>query len=450
MEFPFIDKRPGPEGTYPRNLYFSPESDTGEPVMKRTPCLTSKADILFAEGRGIIECRGDLYVVIREKVYKVNSAWSSTQIGSLPTSSGPVSMAKSGAYVLICDGANLYYYKRSDETWATTGQKAAFVTYQDGYFLAPYPNSDLFYMCTDPTSWSVLDEGQAGRRADYLRAMLSNEGQVASFGEDTLEWYYDSGNADFPWDRVIGATQEIGIGGAHTARILDKSIFFLDSQGRTCRTSGNDYGVVSTPELERRLKAFAWSSAIASAIYWNGQAWWVLTFPGSDNETWVYDASTGAIFQWSSGVDGRKHKAPFMCRFGSEIACLGYDTGKIYVLDEDAYTDDGDTVKLVRTMPPLYSGGKQIRHNMIELRMKTGVGAVDGSDPLAMLRFSDDHMKTWSNEMVSSLGVIGEGETLAYWDSLGISPHRIYEWSCTEAVPIEIYGAYFHGQVGRT
>ncbi len=55
----------------------------------------------------------------------------------------------------------------------------------------------------------------------------------------------------------------------------------------------------------------------------------------------------------------------------------------------------------------------------VEFTPGVGLQTGQGSDPQAMLRFSDDGGFTWSNEIWRSLGAVGEYLTRAVWRSLG-------------------------------
>lgn len=445
MEFPFLSNRPGPEGTFPINLYLVGDSESGEPCLRRTPGLILRRQLTGnqLETRGAIVWRGALYAVIGPSLYRIDPNWNATNLGMLATDTGPIMMAAGDTKLAIADGAAGRVFDRL--TGTMSGMSSfSFVTiaYMDGYWLASEGITDSWYLSAngDPTTWSPLDEGLAGMRADSIRQLVTNEGQLLALGEDTLEWYWNSGEADFPMTRVSGAGQEIGAAGKWTAATVDKSVFWLDNYGRVVRSTGNSYQVVSTPDLERRISGYDWPAAIGSSIYWQGAAWYVLTFP-TDDKTFVHDASTQSWFQLSSGLEGGRHRCPYFMRMGTKVAGIDRDNGKVYQLDKATYTEDGEAIRLERVTSPAFSESKHIRHDRLELRMKTGVGTDPTNEPVSILQFSDDHMETWSEEMAARIGKIGTRETRAFWDGLGIHQHLIYRWICTEAIPIEIFGA---------
>ncbi|MGE1135134.1 hypothetical protein, partial [Bacillus velezensis] len=81
-----------------------------------------------------------------------------------------------------------------------------------------------------------------------------------------------------------------------------------------------------------------------------------------------------------------------------------WQSGKLYVLDLNAYTDNGDPIVARRTG----SFVSARTYNMLQIDFETGVGLEDGSDPVALLEWSDNGGKTWSNAHPASIGQVGE------------------------------------------
>jgi len=70
-------------------------------------------------------------------------------------------------------------------------------------------------------------------------------------------------------------------------------------------------------------------------------------------------------------------------------------------------------------------------------------------DPQAMLDWSDDDGRTWSNEHWASMGPIGDYSRRAIWRRLGRSRNRIYRLSITDAVKRVVIGAHLDAEAGR-
>jgi len=124
-----------------------------------------------------------------------------------------------------------------------------------------------------------------------------------------------------------------------------------------------------------------------------------------------------------------------------------YANGKIYQLDMNTYTDDGNAITRIRRTQIINKERVNVIHNKIEVDFEHGVGLdvasdVDGYDPQATLKWSDDGGNTWSAGVSVSMGKYGEYETRAIWRRLGKSRNRIYELTIEEPVKVVITGSY--------
>jgi hypothetical protein len=82
-------------------------------------------------------------------------------------------------------------------------------------------------------------------------------------------------------------------------------------------------------------------------------------------------------------------------------------------------------------------------HNRLQIDMETGVGllAGQGANPVALLDWSDDGGKTWSNKHSASMGRMAEARTRVRWNRLGRARDRVYRLTITDPVPRVIIGA---------
>jgi hypothetical protein len=165
----------------------------------------------------------------------------------------------------------------------------------------------------------------------------------------------------------------------------------------------------------------------------------------------VYDVATGAWHERAAFADGdfNRHRADNQMFFNSTTVVGDYQNGKIYEFDLNVYADDGAPQKWLRSWRALPTGAnnlsRTIQHAM-QLDCETGVGLVtgQGSDPQAMLRWSDDGGHTWSNEHWKSMGAIGKFGKRTIWRRLGATMKirdRVYEVSGTDPVRIYVMGA---------
>src|SRR5690606_12487940 len=100
------------------------------------------------------------------------------------------------------------------------------VTYQDGYFIFIEPNSERFFISeSDGTSYDGEDSPDVF--PDFLVGAVSNHRDLWLFGQNTIEVWFNSGNATFPFERIEGAFIEVGCLSAFSIAKAMNSVFWL-------------------------------------------------------------------------------------------------------------------------------------------------------------------------------------------------------------------------------
>jgi hypothetical protein len=160
----------------------------------------------------------------------------------------------------------------------------------------------------------------------------------------------------------------------------------------------------------------------------------VLTFP-TGNATYVYDMVTKLWHQRSSFGIGRWRVAAHAF-FNERNYVLDYANGDIYELDLDTYLEDDATIRREAISQHLHSDGKSVFYPELQVFFEHGVGLTtgQGSDPQAMLQWSDDGGFTWSSEHWRSIGAIGEYRDRAVWRKMGRARDRVYKLAFTDPV----------------
>jgi hypothetical protein len=327
------------------------------------------------------------------------------------------------------------------------------LTYQDRYFIAAHKQQFIISDAGDGSSWDIANEGLPLGNSDELLASIANNRILWNFGRESTEPFSNQGDQDFPFQRIQGAFLEVGISGSSACCKLDNSVFFVDNYGRICRTTGYNYQVVSPLEISAQIAGYYREDCIALPIYWKGHAWAVFCFP-TQNKTWVYDAATETVFQWSSGLLGGRHTINCHAEWKGQHV-VGLTDGTICVLDIDTYTEKGESIRWQRTTPTIRYEGRMIQYDQFALDMKTGVGLISGhgpdsqEPPQVMLEVSDDDGKTWGTELWRGMGRIGEYTARVVWNKLGTTDVRCFRVTGTDPVLAEIYGADLECRIGK-
>ncbi|MBF0119977.1 MAG: hypothetical protein HQK79_14175 [Desulfobacterales bacterium] len=465
MQINFITNKPALDGSYNVNLYLISEAENGRPALRKTPGHTLKVtpdeDV---EVRGMVVMGEYLYAVCGNTFYKIDLTFTATSLGTLNSSTGKVWIVASDTSIMIVDNGGDGYYYNSGVASLTQITDADFpsnvnsVTFQDGYFIVTKTDTNDFYISAidNPASWAVADTDEVEGDYSYLKGVISVNRRLLFLAEKSMQWYYNSGNADFPFEPIGGSYQDLGIFAPNSPALLDSSVYFLDSKKRVVRTAEFSYQVISTEQINKKISSYAHpETAIGYGLHWQGHIWYVIVFP-DDDITWVYDVTTENWHQWASGVDEGRHRSNCYVFWQEQNKHLigDYANGNICELD-NSYTDNGSSILWQRTSGSIYQDNKRIVFNYFQADVKTGTGLISGhgidnlEPPYCILQWSDDDGRTWSNEHWGSYGKIGEYKTRVKFNRLGVSRRRIFRLKGTEDTEFEIYGAFLEAQMGR-
>lgn len=411
---------------------------------------------IYGAVRCMAEFSGKLYAVVDNKFYYVDGGFIFNEIGTIGSGTTPVQMEFNGVEIMLVDGSAGYIYNVTTSTFSqitdpdfpTPGS----LTYQDGYFIVTKKDSGQFYISglIDGLNWDALDFASAESKPDDAVAIISDHRELWILGEKTTEVYYNSGNADFPFERISGSTQEIGCGAKYSVAKGDNTLFWLDNRGFVVRASGYSQQIVSTRNIEYQWSKYSRTDDAIGIVYnYQGHIWYQITFPSAD-KTWVYDVATNQWHERTSYLDtggyGRHRMMSHAKAYGRHLAG-DYLNGCLYEIDIDTFTDNGKSVVRERTCPVISSENARIFFPELQIDFEPGVGT-GTTDPQAVLDWSDDGGMTWSNELWRSIGKAGEYYMRAVWHNLGSSRNRVFRVRISDPVKVVITGAYLRIEKG--
>lgn len=428
--------------------------------LNRAPGLRLLATIGTGPIRGMWSYGGLCYVVSGNSLYSLNSAYTSTLLGTV-AGSGQVSMADNGVQLFIAANGPSYIYDNVALTFVQITDPdfpgAVQVGYLDELFVFTEPVSQKVWVTAilDGTDINGLDYSVVNGAPDSIVSMIIDHREVWLLGDTSGEVWYNTGSVNAPLDRIQGAFNEIGCAATFSVAKMDNSIFWLgaDARGKgiVYRANGYTGTRISTHAVEWQIQQYPTiSDAVAYTYQQDGHAFYVLTFPAA-NTTWVYDASTQLWHEragFSAGAFTR-HRGDCQVAFNGETIIGDFENGNLYAFDLNVFADNGSTQRWMRSWRALPTGAntlKRTSHHALQLDCESGVGlnSGQGSDPQVMLRWSDDGGHTWSNEHWKSMGALGNYGTRVIWRRLGMTTKlrdRIYEISGTDPVKISINGA---------
>lgn len=330
------------------------------------------------------------------------------------------------------------------------------IAFIEGWLIFQQPGTRTFYT-TGPVTYSMLFPGAffalKDSSTDNLITIYENNRELWLIGERTSEVWYNAGGQNFAFSRIPGVGPQIGCSAVNSITRLGPVLIWLaqNEQGENLVVVTNQYSWerVSNHGFEHQISQYpVISDAIGYAYEEEGHLFYMLTFPTAD-VTWCYDASTE---QWHKRLSwnqsqGQYHRHLSNCFMNlSDVRIVGdYQNGLLYQMSRSFYTDNGAILRALRRTPHLWQKANRQRIFFAQLQVEftPGVGLTSGqgSNPQAMLRFSDDGGFTWSDEMWVTIGAIGETRNRAIWYLLGESRDRIWEVSVTDPVNRDVIGA---------
>jgi hypothetical protein len=328
------------------------------------------------------------------------------------------------------------------------------VTYQDGYFIFGENNDEgVWFMSNllDGFNYDALDFASAEAAPDSLVMGISNHRELWLFGSRSVEVWWNTGNADFAFERINGAFIERGCGAPESVTRLDNQVYWVGDNAVIYR-AGRDYDPqrISTHAIERLISGMDdFSDAYGMTYTYNGHQFYLLTFPSIDR-TFVFDASTGLWHErgdWDSAAGRfKRYPAAVMYQDGSTIYAGDWDTGALYTVDGASNYYGSALIRYMMAFPPLATGQDEtisILRLLIDFQAGQGVTVGQGIDPQAMLRWSNDGGFTWSNEHWADMGRKGEYGLFTSWRRLGrVQKGRVFECSVSDPVRPTVMGAY--------
>lgn len=417
-----------------------------------TPGLKRWATIGTGKIRGAHDMGKFLYVVSGTEVYKVDSGKNAVLIGEIPGSSR-LQMEDNGTQVAVLAGPETtdgWVITETDVNQITDpdfpgGSSLAFL---DQFMIVTTPDSGQFVISAlaDVTNYDALDFATAEADPDLLLRVFVDHREAWMMGERSTEIWVNTGDSPFPLERQSGSYLERGIIGVESAAKLDNTVYWLGDDRIIYRADAYIPTRISTHAIERILSDQQDLSDVQGFVYTqDGHPFYVLKKPGVF--TFVYDVATKLWHERLSTINDVLQLdwrvSHYVRAFNKNLVSDDL-TSHLYELDLDTFTEDGATIRRSATAPNLWARTNRAKMNSLIVDFDPGVGLTtgQGSDPQAMLDWSDNGGLSYSSEHWRSIGKIGEYERRAKWNRLGQFRQRVLRVSISDPVKTVILGAY--------
>jgi hypothetical protein len=412
--------RSGPWGGSRLINAFSEQSDGDKAELysiQAIPGLTLFSDINSLPVRGAHRMGTTLYAVVGTGLYSIAADGTETLLATVP-GTNPVRMADNGTELAIQDGGTTgYVYSGGTLTTPANLPSVSDVCFIDSYFVWTIANSDQFIISgiNDGLSYDPLDVATEEGSPDILTGIVNDHRELLLFGgltsstPSTAIWV-DTGATDFPFERQGNAFLERGCIDRDSIVKLDNGTWFVGDDRIVYRLNGYTPERMSTHAVEKDLAKAAWFRAFTYSQ--EGHKFYILN---TDLGTWACDVANSNAWaeRQSFGLD--------YYRCGCAIVAYGKtyfgdnQTGKFYEPDLDVNDENGSPMPVTIELPPLGDGVNRKTLYALQFFMETGVGDLTTTDPQAILTYSKNGGRSWSNEMWRTLGAQGEYSTRAVW-----------------------------------
>ncbi|MEL6364299.1 MAG: hypothetical protein AAFR11_05615 [Pseudomonadota bacterium] len=342
-----------------------------------------------------------------------NTLGSPATLGSLGGTTGEVDFAASFTEVVVCGSGHATAFAAGPTATAVTlpsgvPQAAAEINQRHLYVQAG--TSVIWYSdVADATTIGGSSFFTVEQEPQDVTTLLEYNGVVYAFGVTKITPYVATTSVTTPFVARQGAEIRMGIIGRSAKTIINDDIFFVRTDGAVCRMRAGGYPeVVSTEAIQRLISSDADSDDVVLSGFSFGQRT-VLQVHIPNTGDYFYDASLG-LWHRRKALTSEFWRYRFYTQFDGLVYCQNAVdlTPHLGYLSNETFTDRGDTLRREATAIVPIMDDEAV--DMLVLEGQSGVGlpgAVQGSEPLAMLRVARDG-RTFEDELTTSLGLTGE------------------------------------------
>lgn len=419
-------------------------------------------------GRGLFRASNNtLYAVVGNGIYSISPTWVWTAMGTLTVPlNTPVSMADNSLTLVTVDGTDAgYTVDLKTGVFGTIADPNFFgadrVDFIDTFLIFNKPATGIFYSSLAlSTTFDPLYFATKIGYPDPLVSVIVVHREIGLIGRDTTEVWVDSGAATFPFEIMTGSFIQQGCCAKYSVAAIGDSAFWLAQdklgQGVVMRGAGYQAKPISTHAIAYAIAGYARTSTIADAIGWTYQQeqhqYYVLTFPTADH-TWVFDIATEQWHEWVwTDGNGNEHRHRGMAQAFcyNENVVMDWETGQIYALDLNVYTDNGAPIVRRRGFPHGISEGNRVIYRVFMADMEAGNAPGTSDDmpgPQVFLRWSDTKGASWGNPIGNGLGTAGDYINSIQYTRLGMARDRVFELFWSSPVRTALNGAFIDAKV---
>jgi hypothetical protein len=439
--------------------------------------LTTSAGIQSSAPWSDYALNGTVYTIPNDPtagqstVYQLGTGNSPFTVGMtaivISGTSYPVVSVISGTQLVITGVLNMagVPFAANSNVTASSG------TFLDGYFIVSQPNSKLLNLSAldDGTTWSGLDVATKEGYPDNIASLKADHEQLWILGDEvSTEVWQDTGNANFPLQRIPGAFVQWGCAAPFSLVRLGAAVAWLgldQERGGVVAYMAQGYAPmrVSNHAVEAKWGTYTTvNDAVGYTYIEDGHEIWVLNFPTA-NATWSYDATESALAGmqlwhergWWNGSSIDRQRG--VCHAYVPLAGLAtvqlehyvgdWQNGNVYVSSVEIFNDNGVPIHRIRTCPHIANEDLRQFFSLFQLMAQVNDGGV--LNPI--LDYSVDYGQNFVNPQTRTSdqpGVTDQYQTRLLWRRLGDSRDRVFRVTITDSADFALVDGYYYSTPG--
>lgn len=413
-------------------------------------------------GRNTFVNGEDLYVVVGNKVYLLDTAFSVTPLGTLNTFTGHVGIAANQRQptpqIIFVDGVNGWIWDGTAFTMITDSNflpNPIDVTYQNSYFAVVSGASDAWQLSdiNNGLVWPPVNVLSIQRQADICAGAATLNGILFIMGQKHIEPYNFVGGASPPY--AIDNSFSPNVGLASTGSLIESGtvddsgngcIFFLsntrDGKPALMKITGTSLVPVKNEALNTVLQSYpSLSDFHGDSFSESGHAFYQISSI-SNNKTWVYDDDTGNVYEREM-LDGGRYLGEGHAYFNSNNYWLDYTNGNIYQQSSSVFSNNGENIRCKRTSPVLIEPDyKRVLRGRLKIDASPAEGSLTGTDtfPFVTLSLSNDGGATYILRETAQLAPLGVYLWRTIFRRLAVGMYTVMTLECVNDVDFNLFG----------
>lgn len=421
--------------------------------------ITQFADTNLGVCRGAWVMSDVPYFVVGTSLVSLSSTGAVTNHGTIP-GSVRVSMADNGSsLVVVAPGGNAYVFDNVSSTLTQITdpdfQTSDTVTFYRGFFVFTTTDGKQLFVSNlnQPLTFDALDFGSAEGDPDRIVTQIVDHDELSIIGAETTEVFRNVGGADFPLQVIPGAFTQKGAHSKYGVVKFDNTYMYVgggeNELSSIWRQSSSSSSVrVSTDAIDNAIQAFTQdeiANAFTMTFAKKGQFFAIFSFNSTRiaGKTFVYNATASSLaglsvwFEFQSGMIDAPWRVNAIVKAYGKLLCGDAIDGRIGEIVDNVYTEYDNAVLRQAALKPMSQDGMKIFAGELEVDFEAGTGLTTGhgSNPVAIMDFSDDGGRTFSNEFKRFIGKIGDYGHETVWNRQGRFPNsRTIRFTVTDPV----------------